>query len=124
MDVLHSPKRRQSEMKLAVGPAWSNGDDLVFTNELWHHLKHDLIYRHLKRIFAKMNTPTLLFHDLRHSYAVFSIQAGDDIKTVQENMGYYSTAFTLDVYGHVTDRMRGNSSERMDRYIHELKDAT
>ena len=49
-----------------------------------------------------------------------SIQAGDDIKTVQENLGHYSAAFTLDVYGHVTEQMRQDSSERMDRYIEKL----
>lgn len=123
MDVLRSQKRRQAEMKFAVGPAWDNSENLVFTNELGAHLKHDLIYRHLKRIFAQMGVPKLRFHDLRHSYAVLSIQAGDDIKTVQENLGHYSAAFTLDVYGHVTGRMRRDSSERMDRYIHTLKAA-
>lgn len=123
MDVLHSQKRRQAEMKLAIGSAWSNSENLVFTNELGTHLKHDLIYRRLKRIFAQMGVPKLRFHDLRHSYAVLSIQAGDDIKTVQENLGHYSAAFTLDVYGHVTDHMKRDSSERMDRYIHALKAA-
>lgn len=92
----------------------------MFTDELGHHLKHDLIYRHLKRIFESMGIPKLRFHDLRHSYAVMSIQAGDDIKTVQENLGHYSAAFTLDVYGHVTDQMRRDSSARMDRYIDKL----
>ncbi len=64
-----------------------------------------------------MGLPKLRFHDLRHSYAVLSSQAGDDIKTVQENLGHYSAAFTPDVYGHVSDRMKRDSSERMDRYI-------
>ncbi len=95
MDVLRRQKRRQTEMRLAAGPAWNNGKNLVFTNELGGHLKHDLIYRQLKRIFAQMGLPALRFHDLRHSYAVLSIQAGDDIKTVQENLGHYSAAFTL-----------------------------
>lgn len=31
-----------------------------------------------------------------------AIQSGDDIKTVQENLGHATAAFTLDVYGHVT----------------------
>lgn len=49
-----------------------------------------------------------------------SIQAGDDTKTVQENLGHYSAAFTLDVYGHVTEQMKQGSSGRMDRYIDKL----
>ena len=33
------------------------------------------------------------------------IKSGDDIKTVQENLGHAAAAFTLDVYGHVTKQM-------------------
>ena len=117
MNVLRPQRRRQLEMRLKAGATWNNSDDLVFTDALGNHLKHDLIYRHLKRIFTQMGIPSLRFHDLRHSYAVLSIQAGDDIKTIQENLGHYSAAFTLDVYGHVTEQMKRDSSERMDLYI-------
>ena len=123
MDTLRQQKRRQAEMRLLAGPAWSNPNSLVFTDEFGKHLNHDLVYRHLKRLFIKMGLPKLTFHDLRHSYAVLSIQAGDDIKTVQENLGHYSAAFTLDVYGHVTEQMKRSSSERMEQYIHMLDKA-
>lgn len=33
-------------------------------------------------------------------------------------MGHHSAAFTLDVYGHVTNRMKRESAERMERFIH------
>ena len=38
-------------------------------------------------------------------------------KTVQENLGHATAAFTLDVYGHVTDQMKRASADRMDAYI-------
>lgn len=57
---------------------------------------------------------------LWNAYAVLSIQAGDDIKTVQENLGHYSAAFTLDVYGHVTNQMKRDSAERMERHIKKV----
>ena len=120
MDILKKQQRRQFEMRLAAGAEWSNPDDLVFTDVLGKHLKHDLIYRHVKRIFAQIGCPDRRFHDLRHSYAVLAIQAGDDIKTVQENLGHYSAAFTLDVYGHVTDQMKRDSADRMERHIKKV----
>lgn len=55
--------------------------------------------------------------DLRHSYAVAALRAGDDIKTVQENLGHHTAAFTLDTYAHVTERMKQDSADRMDRFI-------
>ena len=123
MNILHRQRVRQYEQRLAAGEAWDNRDNLVFTNEVGHFIKHDYVYRQLKRIFARMGLPSLRFHDLRHSFAVLSIQAGDDIKTVQENLGHYSAAFTLDVYGHVTEQMRRDSADRMDRLIHNLRAA-
>ena len=55
-----------------------------------------------------------------HTFAVNSLRAGDDIKTLQENMGHYSAAFTLDRYGHVTDTMRRESANRMQAFIESM----
>ena len=57
------------------------------------------------------------FHDLRHSYAVNAIRAGDDIKTSQGNLGPASAALTLDRYGHVTERMKQDSATRMEGFM-------
>ena len=46
-----------------------------------------------------------------------TIESGDDIKTVQGNLGHATAAFTLDVYGHVTDQMKQESANRMESYI-------
>ena len=55
-----------------------------------------------------------------HSYAVAAIESGDDIKTVQTNLGHATASFTLDVYGHVSMRMRVQSAERMEKFIQSL----
>ena len=70
-----------------------------------------------RTIAAAIGCPNARFHDLRHSYAVAAIRAGDDIKTVQGNLGHATAAFTLDVYGHVTDQMKRESADRMERFI-------
>ena len=67
--------------------------------------------------FESPSCPNARFYDLRHSYAVAAIRAGDDIKTVQGNLGHATAAFTLDVYGHVTDQMKRESADRMERFI-------
>ena len=48
------------------------------------------------------------------------IRAGVDIKTVQGNLGHATASFTLDVYGHVTDRMKRDSAEKMERFIQTI----
>lgn len=52
-----------------------------------------------------------------NDYAVAAIKSGDDIKTVQENLGHATAAFTLDVYGHVTNQMKQASASRMEHFI-------
>ena len=49
--------------------------------------------------------------------AVNAIRAGDDIKTIQGNLGHASAAFTLDRYGHFTERMKQDSAARMEGFI-------
>ena len=52
--------------------------------------------------------------------AVTSLYAGDDIKTVQANLGHATAQFTLDVYGHVTQKMRQDSASRMQKFYEQL----
>ena len=122
LQALHLQQKKQNELRLLVGPAWNNPDNLVFTDEMGSHLKHDMVYRNLKRIFTAMGVPNLRFHDLRHSYAVLSLQSGCDIKTVQENLGHYAAAFTLDTYGHVTEQMRRDGADKINRYVEGMEE--
>ena len=92
----------------------------VFCDDTGKHLSPHTVYHNFKRIAASIGLPDARLHDLRHSYAVASIRAGDDIKTVQGNLGHHTAAFTLDVYGHVTEEMKQASAERMEQYIKSI----
>ena len=72
---------------------------------------------------AKLGVPNARVHDLRHTFAVLSLENGDDIKTVQGNLGHATAAFTLDVYGHVSDSMQKASAERMERFVQSIVNA-
>ena len=116
VQLIRSHKARQNEQRLKAGALWEDSG-LVFTDELGHHLAIHTVYTSFKKVAAQIGRPDARFHDLRHSYAVAAIRSGDDIKTVQGNLGHATAAFTLDVYGHVTDQMKKDSAERMNRYI-------
>ena len=94
------------EWQLKCYGAWSNPLNLVFTNEVGRNLSAQTVYLHFKKLAQSIGLPSARFHDLRHSYAVVALQAGDDVKTVQETLGHHTAAFTLDIYGHVTEQMR------------------
>ena len=121
MKLLKHRQLEQVQDRFKAGSAWDNPLNLVFTNALGGWLSAPTVYNHFKRIVASIGLPEARFHDLRHSYAVAAIRSGDDIKTVQENLGHHTAAFTLDVYGHVTDQMKRESAARMDAFIDSLK---
>ena len=116
MAQLRHRKAEQAKQHLMAGPAWEDSD-LVFTDELGKHLTKQTVYRAYKKVVTSIGRPDARFHDLRHSYAVAAIRSGDDIKTVQGNLGHATAAFTLDVYGHVTDKMKEESAARMESFI-------
>lgn len=124
MEILDGVRLKQSADRLKAGAAWKNDDpinyNLVFTNELGEHLKHVSVYKHYKKIAAKIGAPNSRFHDLRHTYAVVALANGDNVKNVQEALGHSTAAFTLDVYGHVTDKMKRDSAARMEKFIEQL----
>ena len=119
MSLLRQHSAKQAQQHLAVADIWENSG-LVFTDEKGHHLAIHTVYKDFKKIVSDLGYPELRFHDLRHSYAVASIRAGDDIKTVQGNLGHATAAFTLDVYGHVTEQMKRESANRMEGFIQSV----
>ena len=74
----------------------------------------------MSEFYFKPGFDELRFHSLRHTFAVNSLRAGDDIKTLQENMGHHAASFTLETYAHSTASMKRESSERMDRLIQSV----
>lgn len=119
--VLRQIKRAQMENQLKSGGKWSNPEGFVFTNENGEHVKRVTVYNNFKRIVTEMGLPDVRFHDLRHTYATISIQQGVDIKTVSHNLGHATVAFTLDKYGHVSERMKDDSAEKMSGYIAKVQ---
>lgn len=116
MERLKHQRIEQAKQRLLAGPLWQQSD-LVFTGTTGAPITKPTIYRAFKKAAARIGRPDTRFHDLRHSYAVAAIRSGDDIKTVQGNLGHATAAFTLDVYGHVTDEMKQDSASRMELFI-------
>lgn len=116
MELLKRQRTSQIENRLKAGAIWEN-TDLVFTNEMGKNLSHAAVYEEFKHIVQKINMPHLRFHDLRHTYAVLSLKNGDNLKVIQENLGHHDASFTLNIYGHVSDDMKRESSRHMEELI-------
>ena len=91
--------------------------EFVFCNSENQHFTHSSLHSSLRKITRKMGITDFRFHDLRHTYATLSIRSDVDTMTLKENMGHFSAAFTLDVYGHCDRRMKIAGSEKIDKFI-------
>ena len=121
MDMLSHRKSEQAQEKFKACEVWNTDfSGLVFTNEIGEHIHPNALTRRFKKYLEQANIENHRFHDLRHTYAVNSLRSGDDIKTVQENLGHATASFTLDMYAHVTDDMRKESSMRMQAFALNL----
>jgi len=121
MDALRQQQEKQHQWEIAAGSAWSNPMQLVFTNELGEHVSNKTLYNRFKRLMKANGFDDLRYHSLRHTFAVSSLRAGDDIKTVQENLGHATAGFTLSTYAHATPGMKRESANRMGAYIRSLQ---
>ena len=121
MDALRRQQKKQEAWAEEAGSAWSNPDQLVFTNELGRYVSNKTLYNRFKRLMKANGFDELRFHSLRHTFAVNSLRAGDDIKTVQENLGHATASFTLSTYAHSTPGMKKESANRMEQYIKSLQ---
>ncbi len=120
-NALKREEKKQIANKLKYGSSFNNSDNLVFTNEIGGHLSAVTVRNHLSRLLKANGIEGIRFHDLRHSFATISLENGEDIKTVSENLGHATVAFTMDIYAHVTEAMKKRSGDRMQEYIDALQ---
>ena len=122
-EELRNVKETQESQKLLCKGKWQDQYGLVFTDSHGNACKKSTVYNHFKRICRKLGYPKIRFHDLRHTFATISLQIPDNnnYKLLSETLGHATVAFTMDVYGHVSEEMQQESAARMQAYYEKIQ---
>jgi integrase len=83
----------------------------VFTNQRGAPLNPDRLTRLLYELTAAAGLPPVRLHDLRHGAASLALQAGADLKVVQDQLGHSSVVITADTYVSVLPDVARQAAE-------------
>ncbi len=115
--LLKKHKLWQSENKLKYGEYYTHNEyDFVCTFDDGRLLTHNA----LKNICNVCNDELGIkfsFHKLRHMHATTLIEAGANMKDVQERLGHSKLSTTMDVYSHVTAKLKTQTVEIFENAI-------
>lgn len=113
-------KAKQNRLKLATRNRY-NEKNFVFTNTVGNHIDPSVLGHEFNKVIESAGVTKIRFHDLRHTHATLCLEAGMSLKELQDRLGHSSIKTTGDVYAHVTDKMRKNTSDLFDDYIEKTQ---
>jgi integrase len=116
--ALKRHRKRQTEERLKYSGMWKD-HDLVFpsltgTPMQWSNLTR----RNFKPLLEEAGLPQMVrFYDLRHTFATWMLEQGENPKIVQEILGHSQITHTMDTYSHVTPNIQRGAFARLSKRL-------
>lgn len=97
----------------------------VFPRADGRPLDHAWVNAQLRRdIDASGVTPALTLHGFRHTVATMLMIDGVQDRAIQDLLGHAQVSTTMNMYAHVTERLRRTTSERVSALLETAPDTT
>lgn len=114
--ALSAQRARQAEDRLLVGDAWED-HGLVFATHLGTPLEPRNVNRRFTVARSAAGLEWVRLHDLRHAFATFLLDQGEELRTVMDLLGHSTIRLTADTYGHVLPSRARSAAEAIDRVL-------
>jgi len=116
--AVQKQKAKQARERLAAGTLWHD-NGLVFSSTIGTPLEPRNVNRRFDELRKRVDLDWLRLHDLRHAFATFLLDQGEELRTVMELLGHSTIRLTADTYGHVLPKRARDAAEAIDKLLGE-----
>jgi integrase len=114
---LNFHKKYQNQNKTALNVSYHFDLNLVLCRNDGNYMPKSSLFNSFSRILKKCGLPSLPIHSLRHTHAVLQLEAGADMKYIQERLGHGSIQITSDVYSHISKKIEKKRMNQFEEYM-------
>lgn len=118
MDVLKEHRKQQTKLKMKYRHQIDDYHDenFVFCRTNGYPFSQHDIWERMKRLVKRTNIKKNASpHILRHTHISMLTEANVDIATIMERVGHEDMKTTMNIYTHVTKKMKQDASEKVKR---------
>lgn len=95
-------------------------DDFIFKTKCNHPITSEYLRKTCQEICKSNNFRKVGIHELRHTFATRSIEAGIDLRVLQEILGHASYSTTADIYVHILGQVKLSQMNRLEDYLTDI----
>jgi|SRR5690625_981898 len=110
----------QNQNKTKINDLYHHDLNLVLCRENGNFMPKSTLFNAFVRILKRAGINQLPIHSLRHTHAVILLEAGADMKYIQERLGHGSYQITADVYSHVSTKMEDKNTDKYEAYFKNI----
>jgi len=110
----------QNENKIALKTLYRHDINLVLCRNNGDVMPRSSLFNAFERILKRAEIAKMPIHALRHTAAVLMLEAGADMKYVQEKLGHGSIRVTSDIYSHISDKLEKDNKDKVENYLKDL----
>lgn len=118
VDILIEHREWQHNNKIKYGQ-WYQDSNFVCTKENGEPLNINS-YKYLSRVVNYELEINFSMHSLRHTHATLLLENGANIKDMQKRLGHSKIATTMETYSHVTEKMKNDTVNILEKISKKL----